>query len=129
MSELKISSLGAVSAAPAASTSSSEETKDIFSQILEKLKSGAPAGGGAKSGSDSDEQTTAVTQVLSDGSVLITVYQGKEIISQSKTHAAEPQETPQVLSTQTEVQNPQSTADTLTATSAASLALTALLQN
>ena len=49
---------------------------------------------------DSGEETTTITQVMSDGSVLITVYEGDRIVSQSKTHAAHPEDNPTILSTQ-----------------------------
>lgn len=43
-----------------------------------------------------------VTQVMSDGSVLTTVYEGKCIVSQNKTHAANPEKIPTILSNQVE---------------------------
>jgi hypothetical protein len=58
------------------------DTADAFSQILENLRSGVPAGG---SGSDSDDKTVTTTKVMSDGAVIITVTKGDQIISQHKT--------------------------------------------
>jgi len=60
-------------------------------------------GGGIRDTDDnSGEDTTVVTQVMSDGSVLTTVYEGDRIVSQNKTHAAHPEENPTILSTQVE---------------------------
>ena len=61
-------------------------------------------GGGIRDTSEGDngEETTTVTQVMSDGSVLVTIYAGDRIVSQSKTHAAHPEENPTILSTQVE---------------------------
>ena len=73
--------------------------QDEFSSLLEQMKTGAPKGG---TGGKSDAQTRTVTEVLSDGSVLITVWEGNKIVSQTKTHAEEPQQHPTVLSSRTE---------------------------
>ena len=40
--------------------------------------------------------------MLSDGSVLVTVYEGNRIVSETKTRSANPEQTPAVLSTRTE---------------------------
>ena len=80
-------------------TDTTSETKDLFSSLLQQLKSGGAAGGGSGSSSDSDSDTVTVTQVMSDGSVLITVYQDDKIISQTKTHSQNPEENPSILST------------------------------
>ena len=76
-------------------------TDDEFSNLLEKMKMGNVSGGSGGSGSSDDTKTRTVTEVLSDGSVLITVWEGK-IVSQTKTHAADAQENPSVLSVQSE---------------------------
>ena len=85
----------AVSAAPRTGGRAAE---DSFSALLKNMRAGKPAG----SGEEKDTQTTTVTQVLSDGSVLVTVYEGDRIISETKTRSANPEQTPAVLSTRTE---------------------------
>lgn len=79
-------------------TKSATDAGDDFEKILEQMKTGKPAGGGDKS----DAQTRTVTEVLSDGSVLITVWEGTKIVSQTKTHATEEQAAPAVLSVRSE---------------------------
>ena len=63
-------------------------TDDEFSKLLEKMKTGNVSGGSGDSGSSDDTKTRTVTEVLSDGSVLVTVWEGNKIVSQTKTHAA-----------------------------------------
>ena len=89
---------------PTTAAKNDTSASDEFSALLEQMKTGAPAGaGGGSDSSDSNTQTRTVTEVLSDGSVLITVWEGNKIVSQTKTHAANPQENPTVLSTRTDV--------------------------
>lgn len=85
----------AVSAAPRTGGRAAE---DSFSALLKNMRAGKPAG----SGEEKDTQTTTVTQLLSDGSVLVTVYEGNRIVSETKTRSANPEQTPAVLSTRTE---------------------------
>jgi len=85
----------AVSAAPRTGGRAAE---DSFSALLKNMRAGKPA----SSGEEKDTQTTTVTQVLSDGSVLVTVYEGNRIVSETKTRSANPEQTPAVLSTRTE---------------------------
>ncbi len=74
--------------------------KTTFSHMLRQLETG---GGIRDTGEgDNGEETTTVTQVMSDGSVLVTIYAGDRIVSQSKTHAAHSEENPTILSTQVE---------------------------
>ncbi|WP_255449231.1 hypothetical protein [Selenomonas caprae] len=88
----------------AAETESSKRDKTLvakttFSHMLRQLETG---GGIRDTDDNSGEDTTVVTQVMSDGSVLTTVYEGNRIVSQNKTHAAHPEENPTILSTQVE---------------------------
>ena len=85
---------------PMTATRKEADMEDEFSALLEQMKTGAPAGSGGRD--HSDTQTRTVTEVLSDGSVLITVWEGNKIVSQTKTHAEEPQQHPTVLSSRTE---------------------------
>lgn len=82
----------------ASKTKSSSSVEDAYSQILSNLQSGAPAGG---SGDSSDEDTVTMTQVLSDGSVLITVMQDGKVLSQTKTRAANLDDDATVIGTTT----------------------------
>lgn len=86
----------AVSAAP---RTGSHAAEDSFSAMLANMRAGKPTGGGDSS---DDSRQTTVTQVLSDGSVLVTVYEGNRVISETKTRSADPELTPAVLSTRTE---------------------------
>lgn len=87
---------GAASAA--ATTDKTPAAKSAFAKMLRQLETG---GGVREDGAgDSGEETTTITQVMSDGSVLITVYEGDRIVSQSKTHAAHSEDNPTILSTQ-----------------------------
>lgn len=81
-----------------ASNDKTLKAKPVFAKMLRQLETG---GGVREDGAgDSGEETTTITQVMSDGSVLITVYEGDRIVSQSKTHAAHPEDNPTILSTQ-----------------------------
>ena len=73
--------------------------KEQFSTMLRQLETG---GGITDTGESSGEDTTTVIQVMSDGSVLITVYAGEKLVSQTKTHAAHSDKIPTILSTQVE---------------------------
>ena len=86
----------AVSAAPRTGSHAAENS---FSAMLANMRAGKPAGGGESS---DDSRQTTVTQVLSDGSVLVTVYEGNRVISETKTRSADPEQAPVVLSTRTE---------------------------
>ena len=121
---------------PLTATKKEAGTEDEFSALLEQMKTGAPAGTGSRDSSDT--QTRTVTEVLSDGSVLITVWEGTKIVSQTRTHAEHPQENPTVLSTRTDVSGTstngqddpmaQLAASATGGASAAALALNALVQ-
>lgn len=99
--------------------------KGQFSTMLRQLETG---GGITDTGESSGEETTTVIRVMSDGSVLITVYEGDKLISQSKTHAAHPEEMPTILSTQVEKSAPDDAEKQLTASEQAAQMLNMLLQ-
>ena len=80
---------GASSLWSVTSTSSSSSTTDAFSQAVSNLQSGKAAN---DSGSSSDEETTTITKVLSDGSVLVTVVKDGQIVSETKTRSSNPDE-------------------------------------
>ncbi|TYZ20227.1 hypothetical protein FZ040_12330, partial [Selenomonas ruminis] len=50
-------------------------------------------------------------RVMSDGSVLVTVYEKDKIISQTKTHSPHPDKIPTILSTQVEHSLPDNTSE------------------
>lgn len=115
-----------------ASTSGTASFQEEFSSMLAKMKEGGSPSSGADDSSDS-EKTMTVTQVMSDGSVLVTVYKDDKIVSQTKSRAATAEEDATVLSTQTEqasagnLNNIDAKAPVVTANEAA-LALSALGQ-
>ena len=118
---------------PLTQTKNDASTNDEFAAMLEKMKTGTASGGSSDSSSD-DAKTRTVTEVLSAGSVLITVWEGNKIVSQTKTHAADAQENPTVLSVQSESGTANKDAQTLAESyvggtaSAAALGLNALMQ-
>ena len=99
--------------------------KGQFCTMLRQLETG---GGITDTGESSGEDTTTVIQVMSDGSVLITMYEGDKLVSQTKTHAAHPEETPTILSTQVEKSVSDKAGEQLTASEQAAHMLNMLLQ-
>ncbi|WP_051180250.1 hypothetical protein [Selenomonas ruminantium] len=75
------------------------QAKEKFSSMLRQLENG---GAITDTGEKPGEDTTTVTRVMSDGSVLITVYEKDKIVSQTKTHSPQPEKIPTILSTRTE---------------------------
>ena len=80
--------------------------KEKFSTMLRQLETG---GAITDTGDKSGEETTTVIRVMSDGSVLVTVYEKDKIISQTKTHSPHPEKIPTILSTQVERSSPDNT--------------------
>ena len=80
--------------------------KEKFSTMLRQLETG---GAITDTGKKSGEDTTTVIRVMSDGSVLVTVYEKDKIISQTKTHSPHPEKIPTILSTQVERSSPDNT--------------------
>ena len=99
--------------------------KGQFCTILRQLETG---GGITDTGESSGEDTTTVIRVMSDGSVLITVYEGDKLVSQTKTHAAHPEENPTILSTQVEKSAPDKAEEQLSASEQAAQMLNMLMQ-
>ena len=99
--------------------------KGQFSTMLRQLETG---GGITDTGESSGEDTTTVIRVMSDGSVLITVYEGDKLVSQTKTHAAHPEENPTILSTQVEKSAPDNAEEQLSASEQAAQMLNILMQ-
>ena len=99
--------------------------KGQFSTMLRQLETG---GGITDTGESSGEDTTTVIRVMSDGSVLITVYEGDKLVSQTKTHAAHSEENPTILSTQVEKSAPDKAEEQLSASEQAAQMLNMLMQ-
>lgn len=99
--------------------------KGQFSTMLRQLETG---GGITDTGESSGEDTTTVIRVMSDGSVLITVYEGDKLVSQTKTHAAHPEENPTILSTQVEKSALDNAEEQLSASEQAAQMLNMLMQ-
>ena len=99
--------------------------KGQFSTMLRQLETG---GGITDTGESSGEDTTTVIRVMSDGSVLITVYEGDKLVSQTKTHAAHPDKIPTILSTQVEKSAPDNAEEQLSASEQAAQMLNMLMQ-
>ena len=72
------------------------QAKRTFSTMLRQLETG---GAITDTGEKPGEDTTTVTRVMSDGSVLITVYEKDKIVAQTKTHSPHPEEIHTILST------------------------------
>ena len=79
-----------------------EAAQDAFSAVLQQMKTGGGAPRGEKTGDRNEEETTTVTKVMADGSVLVTVYRGTEIISENKTKATTSEKDMTVISMRTE---------------------------
>ena len=99
--------------------------KGQFSTMLRQLETG---GGITDTGENNGEDTTTVIQVMSDGSVLITVYEGDKLVSQTKTHSAHPEENHTILSTQVEKSAPDKAEEQLSASEQAAQMLNMLMQ-
>ena len=81
--------------------------KGKFSTMLRQLETGDPI---TDTGEKPGEDTTTVTRVMSDGSVLVTVYEKDKIVAQTKTHSPHPEEIPTILSTRVETSLPSTAA-------------------
>lgn len=78
--------------------SAAESTADTFSRMLNNLKNGLPADYDADQ--LSAEGTTITTQIMSDGSVMVTVTDADgNIISQNKTRAMNPDPNAHIIDT------------------------------
>lgn len=73
----------------------------IFAKVLDNVKNGRPAHYDEET--MASQKTQTVTQILSDGSTLITVYdEGGRVISQHKTAAVHADSNAQIVDTKTE---------------------------
>ena len=69
-------------------SSEKEETSDAFARILQNLRESKPANSRDRSDAEGD---TIVTRVLADGSVIVRVYKGTKLISETMTRGANPE--------------------------------------
>ncbi len=85
----------------AAYENSQGDYSKTFSKVLDNLKNGRAADYDAET--MASQKTQTLTQILSDGSTLITVYdEGGRVISQHKTAAVNPDSNAQIVDTKTE---------------------------
>lgn len=76
--------------------SKAKETTESFSKILQNLKEYRPADYDKEA--EQNGETTTITRVMADGSVIITVMKGEKIVSQSRTCSPHPEENAEMLS-------------------------------
>ena len=112
MSDISISGLGAVSGSESTTKKKTTDTvEEAFSSILNQMKSTMSMGGSSgSSDSDSNDETTTITRVMSDGTVVINVYKGDELISQTKMKPDTNEEQDQLVSSVTSNQTAPATA-------------------
>ena len=80
---------------------SQSDYSKTFAKVLDNVKNGRPANYDEET--MASQKTQTVTQILSDGSTLITVYdEGGRVISQHKTATANSDSNAQILDTKTE---------------------------
>ena len=72
-------------------SSEKEETSDAFARILQNLRDRSDA-----------EGDTIVTRVLADGSVIVRVYKGTKLISETMTRGANPEAGKEIIIERTE---------------------------
>ena len=123
----KLGGHGLASAAGMVHKKKHEAAQDAFSAILRQMETGGGAPRGENAGGKNEEGTTTVTKVMADGSVLVTVYRGTEIISENKTKATTAEKDPTVISTRTERLGGAKEAELNSRTGAASGASAAML--
>lgn len=82
--------------------------KEKFSTMLRQMETGGPV---TDTGEKPGENTATVTRVMSDGSVLITVYEEDKVVAQTKTRSPHPEENPTIISTRVEKAFPDTEAE------------------
>ena len=80
-------------------SSEKEETSDAFARILQNLRESKPANSRDRSDAEGD---TIVTRVLADGSVIVRVYKGTKLISETMTRGANPEAGKEIIIERTE---------------------------
>ncbi len=95
---MKINSINGWSQNYLAQKNSQGSYAETFSKVLDNLKNGKPANYDEEN--MRGQKTQTMTQILSDGSAIVTVFdENGKIISQSKTAATIQQENPRLIGT------------------------------
>ena len=108
----------------ASTDKASRDDNELFSEILQKLKSV-----GTSSGDDTENSSEAmqtVTRIMPDGTLRITVYRGSEIISQTESSPTVETEKPAYLENQSG--SVSDSVNQIASSSAATLMLNMLMQ-
>lgn len=106
-------------AAPARRASVKEDTSDAFARMLQNLRTSKAANSRDRA---DDEGDTVITRVLADGSVIVRVYKGTALISETMTRGSDPAAGKRIISEHVEKIHPDvpaAEADPLLATKAA----------
>ena len=74
-------------AAPARRPAIKEDTSDAFARMLQNLRTSKAANSRDRA---DDEGDTVITRVLADGSVIVRVYKGTALISETMTRGSDP---------------------------------------
>lgn len=80
-------------------SSEKEETSDAFARILQNLRASKAANSRDRSDAEGD---TIVTRVLADGSVIVRVYKGTQLISETTTRGSNPEAGKEIIIERTE---------------------------
>ena len=106
-------------AAPARRPAIKEDTSDAFARMLQNLRTSKAANSRDRA---DDEGDTVITRVLADGSVIVRVYKGTALISETMTRGSDPAAGKRIISEHVEKMHPDvpaAEADPLLATKAA----------
>ena len=106
-------------AAPARRAAVKEDTSDAFARMLQNLRTSKAANSRDRA---DDEGDTVITRVLADGSVIVRVYKGTVLISETMTRGSDPAAGKRIISEHVEKMHPDVPAaagDPLRATKAA----------
>ena len=86
-------------AAPARRAAVKEDTSDAFARMLQNLRTSKAANSRDRA---DDEGDTVITRVLADGSVIVRVYKGTKLISETMTRGANPEAGKEIIIERTE---------------------------
>lgn len=106
-------------AAPARRPAIKEDTSDAFARMLQNLRTSKAANSRDRA---DDEGDTVITRVRADGSVIVRVYKGTVLISETMTRGSDPAAGKRIISEHVEKMHPNvpaATGEPLLATKAA----------
>ena len=86
-------------AVPARRPAIKEDTSDAFARMLQNLRTSKAANSRDRA---DDEGDTVITRVLADGSVIVRVYKGTKLISETMTRGANPEAGKEIIIERTE---------------------------